>query len=167
MQGLGRLFDISQAINVVDLAGGATTGARVHLRNYETCAIVVFKEAGADAEPVTFTVQSHTASTGGTSADLAVITEYFHKTEATLDGDETWTRVTQTAAATFAQASGDSDMQAIICVEIEAASLPAGHEWISVNGADVTTAGQLGGVLYLLHGMKLPRRPDLLAEPLS
>ena len=167
MNGLGRIFDISQAINVVDLAGGATTGARVHLRNYDAVAIVVFKEAGADAEPVTFTVQSHSASSGGTSTDLAVIDEYFHKTEATLDGDETWTRVTQTAAATFAQASGDSDMQSIIVVEIQAGSLPAGHEWISVNGSDVTTAGQLGGVLYLLHGLKIQRRPDLLAEPLT
>jgi hypothetical protein len=167
MRGLGRIFDISQAINVVDLAGGATTGARVHLRNYRSVAIVVFKEAGADAEPVTFTVQEHTASTAGTSADLAVITEYYHKTEATLDGDETWTKVTQTAAATFAQASGDSDMQAIIVVEIEAASLSAGYEWISVNGADVTTAGQFGGVLYLLHGLAIQREPTLLASPLT
>ena len=167
MNGLGRIFDISQAINVVDLAGGATTGARVHLRNYDCCAIVVFKEAGADAEPVTFTVQEHTASTSGTSRDLAVITEYYHKTEATLDGDETWTKVTQTAAATFAQASGDSDMQAIIVVEIQAASLSADCQWISVNGSDVTTAGQFGGVLYLLHGLKYQREPTLLAEPLS
>lgn len=167
MKALGRLFDISQGINVVDLAGGAVTGARIHLRNYETCAIVVFKEAGADAEPVTFTLQEHSASTSGTSQDLAVITEIFHKTEATLDGDETWTRVTQAAAATFAQASGDSDTQTIMVVEVEAASLSAGFEWISVNSADVTTAGQLGGVLYIPHGLKIQRRPDLLAQPLA
>lgn len=167
MNGLGRIFDISQGINVVDLAGGATTGARVHLRNYETCAIVVFKEAGADAEPVTFTLQEHNASSGGVSQNLAVITEYYHKSETTLDGDEVWARVTQAAAATFALASGDSDMQSIAVVEVEAPSLSAGFEWISVNGSDVTTAGQLGGVLYLLHGLKIQRRPDLLAEPLT
>lgn len=167
MNGLGRIFDISQGINVVDLAGGAVTGARIHLRNYETCAIVVFKEAGADAEPVVFTLQEHSASSSGTSQDLAVITEWYHKTEATLDGDETWTRVTQAAAATFSQASGDSDTQSIIVVEVEAASLSAGFEWISVNSADVTTAGQLGGVLYIPHGLKIMRQPNLLAQPLA
>lgn len=165
MKGLGRLFDIAHAIAPVDLAGGAGTGARIHMRNYETLAVVIYKEAGADAEPVTFTLQEHDAATGGVSQNLAVIDTYYHKTEATLDGDEQWVEVTQAAAATVAQASGDSDMQALIVFEVEASSLSDGFEWLSVNSSDVTTAGQLGAVLYVPHGLKIQRQPDLLAQP--
>lgn len=165
MRGLGRLFDVCHGIAPVDMAGGAATGARLHLRNYETVTVVIYKEAGADAEPITFTLQEHDALTAGVSQNLAVIEEYYHKTEATLDGDEPWVEVTQAAAATVAQASGDSDMQALIAFDVEASSLSDGFEWISVNSSDVTTAGQFGAVLYIPHGLKIQRQPNLLAQP--
>lgn len=160
MNGLGRLFDIGQGIGVVDIAGGAQTGARLHLRNFETVACVFFKEAGAAAEPSTLTLQEHNAASAGTSQNLAVIDEYYLKSEATLDNDELWTRVTQTAAATLVPAA--SDTQQIIVFEVEAASLSDGFGYISVNTSDTATAGQLGGLLYIAHGMKVQRRPDRL-----
>jgi hypothetical protein len=165
MKGLGRIFDIGTAVAPVDIAGGAQTGMRLHLRNYETVAVVFFKEAGAAAEPTTLTLQEHNASSSGTSQNLAVIDEYYLKSEATLDNDEAWSRVTQTAAATVVPAA--SDTQQILVFEVEAASLSAGFEWISVSTGDTATAGQLGGILYLMHGLKIQRRPDLLVQPLA
>lgn len=160
MNGLGRLFDLGTGVAPVDIAGGAQTGNRIHLRNFETLAVVFFKEAGAAAEATTLTLQEHNASAAGTSQNLAVIDEYFLKSEATLDNDEAWTRVTQAAAATLVPAV--SDTQQIICFEVEAASLSDGFRYVSVSTADTTTAGQIGSILYIAHGLKVQRRPDSL-----
>lgn len=165
MFGLGDVFDVGHGIAPVDLAGGAVAGARIHMRNYDTLGVVIYKEAGADAEPVTFTLQEHNAASAGTSQNLAVIDEFYRKQAGTLAGTEAWTRVTQAAAATVAQVSGDSDTQAIIVFHVQSQSLSAGFEWLSVSSSDVTTAGQFGCVLYIPHGLKIRRRPDLLAQP--
>lgn len=165
MNGLGRLFDLGTGVAVVDIAGGAQTGMRCYMKNCETIAVVFFKEAGAAAEATTLTLQEHTAASSGSSQNLAVIDEYFLKSEATLDNDELWARVTQTAAATLVPAA--SDTQQIIVFEVEAASLSDGYKYISVSTADTTTAGQFGGILYIAHGLKVQRRPDALAVLLS
>jgi hypothetical protein len=165
MNGLGRLFDLGTGVAVVDIAGGAQTGMRCHMRNCETVTVVFFKEAGAASEATTLTLQEHTAASAGTSQNLAVIDEYFLKSEATLDNDELWTRVTQAAAATLVPAA--SDTQQIIVFEVEAASLSDGFKYISVSTGDTTTAGQLGGILYIAHGLKVQRAPASLPLLLS
>jgi hypothetical protein len=165
MKGLGRLFDLGAGVAVVDIAGGAQTGNRVHLRNCETVAVVFFKEAGAAAEATTLTLQEHNAASAGTSQNLVVITEYWLKSEATLDDDELWVQTTQTAAATVVPAA--SDTQQILVFEVEAASLSDGFRYISVSTADTTTAGQFGGILYIAHGLKIQKRPDHLPLLLS
>lgn len=165
MFGLGRIFDIGSAFAPVDFnTSDAATGHRVHMRNYETIAFVLYKGAGtAGADPV-ITVQEHNANTGGTSQNLAVVDEFYHKEEATLDGDEIWARVTQAKAAT---ATDDTwaESEAIAVVEIEAASLSAGFEWVSCNIAATVANAQLVSGLYIMHGLKIQRRPDLLAQP--
>jgi hypothetical protein len=56
--------------------------------------------------------------------------------------------------------------QAMVFFEVEAASLSAGYEWLSVSIADPGSGGTiLGGVLYVMSGLKIQRRPDLLAQP--
>ena len=165
MQGLGRLFDIGSAFSPVDFnTSDAATGHRIHMRNYETVACVLFKGAGtAGADPV-ITIREHTAATGGTSADLAVVDEFFYKEETALDGDETWTRVAQTEAATATVATW-AENEGIVVVEVEAASLSAGFEWVSFNIAATVANAQLVAGLYIMHGLKIQRRPDLLAQP--
>lgn len=165
MKGLGRLFDIGTGVAVVDIAGGAQTGMRCLFRNFETLTVVFFKEAGPAAEATTLTLQEHNALSAGTSQNLAVITEYYLKSEATLDNDEAWSRVTQAAAATITPAA--SDTQQILAFEVEAASLSDGFRYVSVSTADTTTAGQLGGILYIAHGLKIQKRPDQLPLLLS
>lgn len=163
MRGLGRIFDVGVGIVPVDLATAANTGKRVHMRNYETLAVVGYLNNGTAAEAPTFVFQEHTAATAGTSADLDVVTEYYTKTEAALDGDEQWVEVTQ-AAGDITNADWDDANQVLFVAEIEASSLSAGYEWISVNVADTGTA-HVGAVLYIMHGLKIQRRPDLLAQP--
>lgn len=169
MRGLGNVFDICSGIpSIADLAAGANTGHRVHMRNYETCAVVFHKSiASAGTDNVVITLQEHTANTGGTSQNLAAITDWYHKSEASLDGDETWTEVTQAAGATLTLAGATyAALQMVAVFEVEASSLSAGYEWISVNIADPGTGGTIpGGVLYVMSGLKIMRRPDLLAQP--
>lgn len=164
MKGLGRVFDIGSAFTPVDFnTSDAATGHRIHMRNYESVALVLYKGAGtAGADPV-ITVQEHTAASSGTSASLAVVTEFYYKAEATLDGDEAWTRVSQAAAAT-ATVDTWAEMEAIIVVEIEASQLSAGYQWVSFNIAATVANAQLVSGLYILHGLKYEREPTLLAQ---
>lgn len=171
MWGLGRLFDVGSGIMpVADIAAGANTGHRIHMRNYETLAVVFLKGvASAGTDTVTLTLQEHNAASAGTSQNLAVVTTFYMKTEASpMDGDEAWTETVQAAAATVALSNTvmPAANQGIAVFEVEAASLSAGFEWLSVNIADPGTGGTIpGAVLYIPHGLKIQRRPDLLAQP--
>jgi hypothetical protein len=170
MRGLGNVFDITTGINAVaDLAAGANTGKRVHMRNYQTCGFLFFKNAAsAGSDDVVITLQEHNANTGGTSQNLAAITDWYRKSVASpLLGTETWTEATQAAAATLTLAGATfATHQQMVFFEIEADSLSAGFEWLSVNIADPGSGGTiLGGVIYLLSGLKIMRKPDLLAQP--
>jgi len=165
MKGLGRIFDIGSAFSPVDFnTSDAASGHRIHMRNYDQIAMVLFKGAGtAGADPVV-TVQEHNAAASGTSQNLAVIDEFFYKEEAILDGDEVWTRVTQTAAATAVSLTM-AEAEAILVVEVDSQQLSAGFEWISFNIAATVANAQLVAGLYIMSGLKIQRRPDLLAQP--
>lgn len=164
MDGLGRIFDVGSMIMPVDLATGANTGHRIHLRNYNAITFVAAFNNGTAAEAPTITLQEHTAASAGTSTDLAVIDTYYKKEEASLDGDETWEEVTQTAAATITDADWDDANQVIVAFCVDGTQLSDGYEWISVNIADTGTA-QVGAVIAIMHSLDIQRRPDLLADP--
>lgn len=163
--GLGYLFDIGSAFTPVDFnTSDAATGHRVHMRNYNNIAFVIYKGAGtAGADPV-ITVQEHTAASAGTSTDLAVITEFYKKTETTLDGDETWARVTQAAAATANLGLTTAEEETIGVFQFTAQQLSAGYEWISCNIAATVANAQLVSGFYILTGLKIAREPTELAN---
>lgn len=169
VKGLGKDFDICHAVApVADLAAGAQTGARLHLRNYGGVAIVAYMGAvSAGTDTFVPDIQEHTAATGGTTQDLDVVTEWFIKHEATLDGDETWTRVTQTAASEISLTGATyAASQAIVVAQVDASSLSDGFEWISVVMADPGTGGtRAGGFLYIPYGLKIQRTPQNLVQP--
>jgi len=170
MRGLGKDFDVCMGINLVaDLAAGANTGKRVHMRNYQTLGVVLLKNAAsAGTDTVTVTLREHNANTGGTSQDLAKITDWYVKTANPLAGTEAWVERTQAAAATLALTNAlvPAANQAIVCFEVEADSLSDGFQWLSVDIADPGSGGTiLGGVIYIPTGLKIQRRPDLLAQP--
>lgn len=163
--GLGYIFDIGSAFTPVDFnTSDAATGHRVHMRNYQNIAFVIYKGAGtAGADPV-ITVQEHTAASAGTSTDLAVITEFYKKTETTLDGDETWARVSQAAAATANLGLTTAEEETIGVFQFTADQLSAGYEWISCNIAATVANAQLVSGLYILTGLRIMREPTLLAN---
>jgi hypothetical protein len=165
MRGLGNTFDIGSAFVPVDFnTSDAATGHRVHLRNYESIAFVLFKGAGtAGADPVV-TVQEHNAASSGTSQNLAVITEFYSKTETSLDGDEVWVRTTQAAAATANMGLTTAEEEGIHVIEFEAPQLSAGFEWISCNIAATVANAQLVSGLYILSGLKMQGEPTRLAQ---
>jgi hypothetical protein len=167
---LGYTLDVSVGINpVADLAAGANTGKRIHLRNYDTCGILFFKNAAsAGADDVVLTLQEHNANTGGTSQNLAAITDWYRKSVASpLLGSETWTETNQAAGATLTLAGATfATHQQIVYFDIEASALSAGFEWISINIADPGSGGTIiGGLFYIPTGLKIMRKPDLLAQP--
>src|ERR1041384_1209331 len=99
-EGLGRLYDFSTGFAPVDMQTAANTGKRINLRMYGGIDILLFKGAGTAGDDPVLTLKQHTASSGGSSANLASIDHYYVKSETTLDGDEQWTRVAQSVAAT-------------------------------------------------------------------
>lgn len=151
---LGESYDLSTGLAPVDLSTAANTGKRVSMQEVTSMDIVVIKGAGTAADDPVLTLKQHTASTGGTTTDLAVITEYMLKNEATLDGDETWTKVTQSAAATITDPGGagtSAESQQIVVIHVRADQLTAGNAYVSLDIADVGANAQLGTVLYILH----------------
>lgn len=170
-EGLGRLFDLSIGIAPVDMnTNNGETGKRVSLRNAGSLTLLVIKAAGTAAEDPTVTLKQHTASSSGTSANLAAIDHYYLKSETTLDGDETWTRVAQTAAATIADPGGagtSAEEQQIIAIPLNASSLADGYDYVSLDYAVTASNAQLATVLYILHDLAVQRTPANLVAPLS
>ena len=170
MFSLGKDLDVCHGIVPVDLAAGANTGARVHMRNYQSILVVLYKAiATAGTDNVVVTLQEHTAASSGTSANLAAIDRFWYKRGAssTLAGTEQWTEVTQTAAATVTLAGATyAALEAVVAFSVEAASLSDGYDWMSVNIADPGSGGTiLGGVLYIPTGLMYPDAPASLANP--
>lgn len=172
MRALGSVNDFAVIINpVADLAAGNNTGKRVHLRNYGTIDFYFFKNpASAGTDTVTLTLREHNANTGGTSQNLAAITDWYYKsTAALLTGAEAWTEVTQAAAATLALPDSGpvkATNQAVVSFSLDRASLSAGFEWVSIDIADPGAGGTiLGGVFGVMSDLNIQRNPALLAQP--
>jgi hypothetical protein len=104
--------------------------------------------------------------TGGTSADLDVVTAWHIKHEATLDGDETWTTVTQAAASEVSLTGATyAASQVILVIEVHASQLSDGFEWVSLDMADAGVGGtRAGGALAILFDLEVQRKPSNLAQ---
>lgn len=166
---LGRVIDISIGWSPVD-AQTAQTGKRVSLRNAGGCTIVVVKAAGTAGDDHSYDLQQHTAATGGTTADLDIITSYYLKDEVSLDGDETWSRITQAAASEITDAGGagtSAEHEQILVIEVAATQLSDGYDYISLNSGGEGSNAQLSTCIYLLRDLTAQRTPANLAAPLS
>lgn len=168
MEGLGREFDLGSVIGpVADLAAGANTGHRIHLKNAAAVTFVAYLGAvSAGTDTFVLDVQQHTAASAGTSGDLDVVTQWYHKSEASLDGDETWTKVTQAAASEVSLTGATyAALQMIVAIHISANQLSDGYEWVSLDIADPGTGGTRAGcVLAILHDLNVQRAPENLAQ---
>lgn len=152
--GLGADYDIAIGLAPVDTQGGANTGKRISMVNVKSVDVVVVKGAGVAPDDPTITVRAHTASTGGTSADLDVVTEYHVKSATALAGTETWTTVSQTAGDIVdPEGAGTSaEEQQIVVFNVRADQMPADKNYLSVDIPDTGLAGaQIAAVLYIVH----------------
>ena len=161
---LGRLFDVSCGAVPTDAVAGAITGNRVNLKNAGGVTFLVIASAGS-TDILDVDLQEHNAASGGTSQDLDVITTYYHKSEITLDGDETWTKVTQAAASEITNIDAAST-QNLVAIEVGAEQLSDGFNWVSLNVPDLGTNGtKFVAILYILHDLKVQRAPENLVNP--
>lgn len=156
---LGSDYDINIGLAPVDLNTAGGTGLRQYMGDLDYLVVLFVGGAGAAAEPPVLTLKQHTASTGGTTADMAVITEYWTKSETTLDNDEAWVRSTQAAGAVV---TGTAQVQQMIAFRVNPEDLTGGSKYISVNVADPGAGAQLGVILYIVGGVGTKGAPTIM-----
>lgn len=165
---LGRLFDVSAVIALIDLDGGNRTGNRVHMKECAGVAFLIIADAGSANDDLDFDLKEHNAASGGTSQDLDIVTDFFVKTETTLDGDETWSRKTQSAASEVTDVGGagtSAEEENLVIVEVRSDQLSDGFEWLSIDIDDLGSAGaKVGGVYAILWGLKVETKPESLPD---
>ncbi len=161
---LGHRFNVSTGAVPTDAVAGAITGNRVHLKDARACSFIVIAAAGS-TDRLDLDLQEHNAASGGTSQDLDIITKAYYQTETTLDGDETWTEWSQSAASEITDIGGASEQQLVV-VEVRAEQLSDGFEWVSLNVPDLGTNGtKFVAILNVLTGLEVMRKPTNLAQP--
>ena len=170
-------LQIAQAILPVSLDGGANAGDWVSLKNYNRCAIVVFKAVGTAGDDPVIAVKQAT-DVAGTGAKAVGFTRVDKKQAATnLLAVGAFTKSTSAAPATndvFDTAAGTftntdlAEQAAIIAIDIKAEDLDLDNNFdcIQVSIADVGANAQIGAALYLLHDPRYSEAalPSAIAE---
>jgi len=154
--GLGCCYDLVAAWQPLDLQT-AREGDWVSLKNAGGVDILVFKGAGTDGDDPTFTFEQATVVAGTDAKNLAVIDQYWQKEAATdLTGTGTWTRVTQTAAATVAPGDPSAQDVAMYLFTIDADQLDVdgGFDCVRISCSDVGGNAQLGCAIYILRELR-------------
>ena len=158
--GLGRICDFSVGVAPVDSQTAAMTGKRICMQDCDGVMIVIFKAAGTAGDDLSWHLTEHTAYTSGTTADLACITRYWQKKETTLDGDEAWVEVTQTASHEDTADATSAENQMILVIDVRSDQLSDGYTHISLDVDDTGSAGtQPIAVLYVPYDLHVQRKP--------
>jgi hypothetical protein len=164
-EGLGLRFDIGISNAPIDAAAAAITGKRISLRNADAVTFVVIA-TGASTDTLNPTLSQHTALSGGTTSNLAVIDHFYVKSAATLAGTETWTKVTQAAAASIA-ALGTASQQLVAAIPVGADQLSDGYGYVSLSFAQGSNATHFTAVVPILHGLRSGRKATNLPASLA
>jgi hypothetical protein len=160
---LGRLFNVSVGAVPTDAVAGAITGNRIHLKDCGGVSFIVVA-TGASTDVLDLDLQEHNAASGGTSQDLDIITKAYYQSETTLDGDETWTEWSQSAASEITNI-GAASQETLVVVEVRAEQLSDGFEWVSLNVPDLGTNGTKHvAILNVAHDLMVMRKPTNLAN---
>ena len=152
--------NIVAGIIPVDMQTAANNGDWVSLKDYGRCVAVLFKGIGTAGDDPVFTLKQATDA-AGTASKALTFTSIYSKV-GTQTGIASFTRTTQTAAATYTDAVS-AEAQAIIAVEIDAASLDVdgGFTHVQLSIPDVGGNAQLGCAFYIMldprhQGASLP-----------
>lgn len=169
MEALGRLVDVSVGVTPTDFNAGASTGKYVSLTRASGVMVVFIHAQGTSGGGDNTLTLKQSKDTSGTGlANLAVISKYYKKENATgLVGSETWTAVTQAAAATIVETSGHGPGDAAIwAFHVFGDQLSDGFSFIRVDAAAVSGSSkpQLSTILYFPYDLTVQRTPaNLLA----
>lgn len=133
----------------IDLATAANNGDWVSLKHYSHVTCVLYKAAGTAGEDPVFKMQQATAVAGTSAKDLLFDTVYIKA--GTLTSVGTFTKVTQTAATSYTDAT-HAEVQAIYVVEFDAEDLDVANSFdcVQMSVADVGVAAQIGCGFYIL-----------------
>lgn len=160
---LGRLFNVSVGAVPTDAVAGAITGNRIHLKDCGGVSFIVIA-TGASTDVLDLDLQEHNAASGGTSQDLDIITKYYYQSETTLDGDETWSEGSQSAASEITNVGAASE-ETLVVVEVRSEQLSDDFEWVSLNVPDLGTNGTKHvAILNVAHDLMVMRKPTNLAN---
>ena len=158
MEMLPEFLDIYSAFVPVDIQT-AQTGDWVSMKGFDSCTILFFKGAGTGGDDPTLTLAQATVVAGSDTKALTFTTLYTKTavgaTLATMSSSTvkaTWTKVTQTAAATYTD-STSAEVQAIWAIPIAASMLDTANNFccLNVSSSDVGSNAQIGCGLYLMH----------------
>jgi len=168
MYKLGYTVDASPTAVPVDLTTAGFTGLRACLKNAQSCVFLVTLAAAASGtEDVVFTLKEHTASSSGTTTNLANITTVWIKSATTLAGTEQWVKTTQAAAATFTLTGTTyAAKQVQLAIQVNAKDLDDGYDYVSLSAGDPGTVSRLGCVSTLLTDLTVRRDPANLQPTL-
>lgn len=168
---LGGVIDIVPAFRPIDLQGASgqhVTGDFVSLKDWGRCICLFHSAIGTAADDPTVTLRQATDNADSGGKALTVIDTVYTKQAATsLLAVGVWTKVTQTAAATYTDADG-AEQEALWAIEVRAEDLDVdgGFDHIRMTVADVGGNAQLGAGYYILCDPKHPAAPASVLSPL-
>lgn len=165
---LGYTVDIGPTVVPVDFHTATNTGLRVALKNCRSCIFVVQMAAAASGtDDLVFTLNEHTAKTGGTTTAFANITTWWLKSATTLAGTETWAKQTQAAGSTFTiPGASYATKQVVAALQVNAPDLDAGNDYVSLSCAATAAISRLGVINVLLTDLQKRFDPASLSATL-
>lgn len=156
---LGRAFDLGIGAIVQNFNGSGITGKNISLQNCDGVGVLVVKMANGTSDDIAIDLQE-VDGYAGTPRDLDIITDYYTKSETTLDNDEAWVKTTQSAASEITAIAGTAEKEMMLYFEVMADQLSDGYTHIAVNVPDLgNTDTEYGCVIYIPFGLKTQRAP--------
>lgn len=151
----------------VDLAGaGNDAVTRVNMTKYAHAEIVIFKAAGAAAEPVVVTLSQHTVGTGGTPKALAIPRGVYVKNATAIADTTVFVKEARDDAPNTNRYTGTSSVekQAFITIPVRAEDLDTnnGYVWLSAAIGDVGNGAQIGACFVLCFDPQYSPAPDAI-----
>jgi hypothetical protein len=164
MEALGRLFDVAMVAPPA-ATNGAVTGVPVSLENASGCTFLIIGGVASAGDDVQFDLQEIDGA-AGTPQDLDIVDHCYYKSAVTMDNTETWTKFTQTTAASevdLGDASTTDIQQNIVAVYVGAEDLSDGYTHVTLNIPDLGAGDKTLTCIAILHDLYVKRTPSNLA----
>ena len=130
----------------------ARTGDVVSMKNYRRCLVLFHKGIGTAGEDPTITLLQGTDVAFGTNKVLNFTTIYVKQDPTSLGDVAQWTKVTQSAANTYTDAtSGEQAALWAIDIKAEDLDIASDYDCIRASVGDVGSVSQIGALEYILY----------------